>query len=120
MPIALEDLKLKMLDGFTGTEEYHLGFHGVRLTDGAKYVSDNGYTWFITDAVAVIKFEPGLDREFMLVIRLVPIPGSQKAKMMIENGNNKVLYEQTYEYTTAERDFTLFYKDNVLFLPHEW
>jgi hypothetical protein len=113
------DLKLKMLDSFTSTREYHMGFHGVKLTDGAAYVSENGYTWFITDAIAAIKCEPELGREFMLVIRLVPIPRSEKAKMAIDDGDNNILYEQTYEWTTAERSLTLFYKDNVLMLPSE-
>jgi len=109
-----------MLDEFAGTEEYHPGFHGVRLTDGAAYISENGYSWFITDAIAAIKCEPGLSREFMLVIRLVPTPRSDKAKMVIDDGDNNVLYEQTYEWTTAERSLMLFYKDNVLMLPSEW
>ncbi|GAG90306.1 unnamed protein product, partial [marine sediment metagenome] len=46
------DRELKDLGQFTGTTQYYRVF-GVNVTDGVKYVMDNGYAWLVTDAIAV-------------------------------------------------------------------
>lgn len=39
------------LDQFTGTEQYYSHWLGIKLTDGAFYLQENGAAWLI-DAVA--------------------------------------------------------------------
>ena len=54
------DLELKDLDRFYGSEHYYLLMGGVNATDGVHYIMANGYAWFATDAVAVLKAHPKL------------------------------------------------------------
>jgi hypothetical protein len=114
------DLELSELGYFTGTEEYHsLGkmFGDAVVTDGVKYVMDNGYSWAVTDAMSVIKLK--LSKELFIALKL-RLGESNTAKMILTDGNEKILYEQKYEYTDAKRDLTLFFTNNVLMLSSEY
>ena len=112
------DLELKDLNQFNGTEIYHKInlFSFANLTDGIIYIMENGYSWFVTDSLAVIgeKFK---DAEFLAVKLKVK---DSKAVVTYEDGNENILYEQKYEYTDAEKDLTLFYQNGVLFLSQEY
>ena len=49
-----DDLSLKELNQYHGTEQYHnIGFGNYKLTDGIIYLMKNGYSWFITDFISV-------------------------------------------------------------------
>lgn len=113
----MEDLELKGLGQFIGTLEYHkAGFFKSNLTDGIAYLMENGYSWFITDTLAVIelKFK---DEEFLAINLKVK---DSKADMIITDGNEKVLYKQHYNFTDAKRDLKLFYTNNVMMLASEY
>lgn len=111
------DLTLKALDGFIGTECYYdvLGFN---VTDGVKYIMDNGYSWFVTDALAVIKCNPKLRSQPFLSVKLKRT-GDSEADLSIEDGNYNPFYRQHYGFTDAKRDLTLFYENGVLLLNSE-
>lgn len=119
-----DDLELKDLCSFIGTTEYHRGWLNTNYTDGVVYISNNGYSWLVTDAISVIKAElthkddivKGYD---FLVIKL-QLLGDNKAKMVITDGNDKILYEQNYDYTDAKRELTLYYQNNVIMLSGEY
>ena len=111
------DLDLRDLDSYHGTEGYHMGFFGVRCTDGINYISLNGYSWFVTDAIAVIRTK--LSKEEFLSIKL-NVNEDKTALLRISDGNNKILYSQTYKYTDARKNLNLFYADNVLMLSSEY
>jgi len=112
----MEDLTLGKLGQFTGTEAYH-NMMGVYVTDGIIYLMENGYSWFVIDAVAVIKYK--LSNQEFLSIKLKVRDG--KAVMTITDGNKKKLYSQKYEWTNAEvNELQLFYVDGVLMLPSEY
>lgn len=113
-----DDLSLKELEQFTGTEQYHKGFLGVLLTDGVYYISENGYSWFVTDAISVIKTK--LKDEPFLTVNLKVDKETNKGIMTIDDGNGKILHKQFYSYTDASRNIKLFYTDNVLMLAGEY
>jgi hypothetical protein len=117
------DLELKSLEHFIGTQNYY-NVMGVNVTDGIKYIMDNGYSWFVTDAVAVIKAHKGVKKylaeDDFLCIQLKVNKEEMKAKMVIDNGDGKVLYTQKYDFTDAKRDLKLFYTGNVLMLASEY
>ena len=115
-PVRSDDLELKGMGQFIGTEQYHSGFLGVNLTDGVAYISENGYSWFVTDVIAVIKTKL-INYEF-LVINL-KLDG-KKAKMIISDGNDKVLYTQNYDFTDAKREIHLYFQNNVMMLSSEY
>jgi hypothetical protein len=65
---------------------------GANITDGAKYVMENGYSWFITDAIVVMKLK--LKDQPFLSVKLKNLEGN-KAKMVITDGNGHELYDIT-------------------------
>ena len=111
----MDDLKLKELGGFTGTTAYH-NVLGVNVTDGIAYIMRNGYSWVVTDAIAVIirklKTHPFLSVKLKL--------NNGKADMIIENGNTHRLYKQHYSFTNAKRELLLFFTNNVLMVNSEY
>jgi len=110
------DLELKALPHYHGTECYY-DCWGVRVTEGVKYIMDNGYSWFVTDALAVIKTK--LAGQPFLSVKL-KLPTDHEADLVIEDGNYNELYRQHYDFTDARRELTLFCTDNVLMLASEY
>jgi len=110
----MADLELKELNQFYGSEKYH-HYWGKILTDGVAYIADNGYSWFVSDIIAVINVK--LARHGFLSIKLNVI--DDEAKMVITDGNGKELHSQKYKYTNAKRNLNLFYTDGVMMLDTE-
>ena len=120
MTAAREDLELKQLGQFSGGSENlyrDIMFH-TDETEGVKYVADNGYGWFISDAKAVLKGVPRVRNEEFVVVRLTVNP-DKTATVTYDDGNNNVLYHQNYKWTSAKRDIKLYFENNVLMLPDE-
>jgi len=120
------DLELKALDSYCGTQSYYR-YMGVLLTDGVKYLMENGYSWFVTDAIAVIVAHPKIRRHLQeddfLTIKLKlnkDEDGYTTADMIITDGNDTQLYRQHYDLTDAKRELKLFYTGNVLMLASEY
>ena len=117
------DLELKGLDNFHGSEHYYRLMGGVNATDGVHYIMQNGYSWFATDAVAVLKAHPKLRKHLahddFAVIELRLLPDKQ-AQMLVEDGNGNELYRQSYAYSDAKVCLKLFYTGGVLLLASEY
>jgi len=116
---AERDLGLKDLGAFIGTENYYKVF-GALITDGVKYLIDNGYSWFVTDSLAVLKFNPKLKEAEFLAVKLKLDRDKEEADILIDDGNYNVLYKQHYSFTDAKKELTLFFTDNVLMLAGEY
>jgi len=109
------DLYLRDINSYTGSEKYY-NVLGIYVTDGVKYIMDNGYSWFVTDAIAVIRAK--LKNEGFLTVALKN--QSDMATMEITDGNGHVFYRQEYKWSDAKRNLTLFYADNILMLSGEY
>lgn len=107
-----------VLGQFTGTMNYYEVL-GSKVTDGVKYLMDNGYSWFVTDFLVMAKMKRALRKEAFLSIELELMEGS-KGKMIVTDGNNTSMYKQRYEYTDAETEIKMFFCDNVLMLRSEY
>jgi hypothetical protein len=116
-----DDLDLEDLSNFIGTESYHKIslYPNVNLTDGITYVMRNGYLWFITDMLAVIKTKKEIINQDFLSIKLV-INDDKTAIAEITDGNEKVLYKQEYKWTNGKKNLNLFFTNNVLMLSQEY
>ena len=115
------DLNLKDLNQFYGTVNYYnlnLFKINYKLTDGANYVAENGYTWFITDALINIKMKAHLKNLEFYSIKLILLKNN-KAKVIITDGND-IINTQYYDFTDAKKDITLFYTNNVIMLNSEY
>ena len=113
------DLELKHLPYYIGTQQYYNVF-GVHVTEGVKYLMDNGYAWFVTDTIAVIKCVPKVRKEPFLSVKLKLNREKAHADLIIEDGNYNELYRQHYNFTDAKKDLKLFCTDNVLMLNTEY
>ncbi len=113
------DLELKSLDSFHGSEHYYRLMGGINATDGVNYVMSNGYAWFVQDAAVIIRMEPKVREQEFVVVKLKLLPKG-KAKVVYEDGNDNVLFEQSYEWTDAKKELKLFYADGVIMLPGEY
>jgi hypothetical protein len=112
------DLMLSELGRYYGTEQWHrIAPYRSSITDGIVYLMTNGYSWFVTDMLAVI--ETKLKGEEFLSVKLKVCAGNG-ATATIDDGNGKVLYEQHYTLTDAKVDLLLFYTNNVLMLSGEY
>lgn len=109
------DLELKNLESYIGTTSYYKVF-GVLVTDGVKYIMENGYSWFVTDAISVIITK--LRNHDFLVVKLEV--KNSTADLIISDGNNNILYKQHYKFTDAKRNLTLYYQNGVLMLASEY
>jgi hypothetical protein len=118
-----QDLELKDLNQYYGTQNYY-SYLGIKLTDGIAYIMRNGYSWFVTDAIAVIVAHPKirqyLQEDTFLSIKLKLSKSKNSADMIIDDGNGNILYRQHYDVTDAKRELTLFYDNGVLMLSGEY
>ena len=117
-----DDLTLKDLNQFTGTEQYHrIGlFSQTNLTDGVIYVMQNGYSWFITDMLSVVYCEPKIKEQEFLCFKLKIDLEKKTARATITDGDDNILYKQDYEYTNAQIELNLFLTNGVLLLDNEY
>ena len=116
-PITKMDLELKGLGQFIGTTRY-FNVLGYNVTDGVYYIMENGYSWFVTDFLAVVRFNQKLRNEGFLSIYL-KLDGN-KAKMEVTDGNRNILYTQKYQWTDVKRELNLYFTNNVLMLSNEY
>lgn len=107
---------------FTGTEQWYR--HGINrnvlFTDGAKYVADEGGAYWLLDAIAICqRYERAVASEPFQVWKLSVRP-DRTATLTCEDGNYKTVYTQRIEFTDFPADkITLWFSDNVIYLPSE-
>ena len=107
---------------FTGTENWYR--HGINrnvtFTDGAKYVADEGGAYWLLDAIAICqRYEKAVVAEPFQVWKLVVGP-DRTATLTCEDGNYKTVYTQQIEFTDfPAEEITLWFSDNVIYLPSE-
>ena len=107
---------------FTGTENWYR--HGINrnvtFTDGAKYVADEGGAYWLLDAIAICqRYEKAVAAEPFQVWKLAVRP-DRTATLTCEDGNYKTVYTQQIEFTDfPAEEITLWFSDNVIYLPSE-
>ena len=116
---STDDLTLKDLDQYSGTEQYH-AVMGANVTDGVAYIMKNGYSWYVTDFLAIARSDKKLKGQEFLAVELKANVGNGKPEMVVTDGNMNVLYTQKYSFTSAKRNPKMFYKDGVLMLAGEY
>jgi len=114
-----DDLTLKDLNQYYGTEQYH-NVMGVNVTDGINYIIQNGYSWFVTDFISLVKHESIKEQEFLSIKLKLNTHGNKTALMEITDGNENILYTQRYDYTNAKRELNLYFTNEVLLLSGEY
>lgn len=108
------------LDQCTGTEHYYRGpLNRYKFTDGVHIFADKaGAVWLLTDIALFLSKSELQNQEFLCIVLKVK---DQKADLIFEDGNDKVLFKRHYSFTDCpEGDWKLYFIDNVLLLPSEY
>lgn len=107
---------------FSGTECYYKHWLGLKLTDGAHYLSENGAGWLI-DAIASYQTKTWLASEPMLreiQFWKLTVHADSSATLICERDTNDIAITQEIEYTDFPLpEIKLYLSNNVLMLPSE-
>ena len=105
------------LSNFFGSENFYKYMGGVIFTDGVKFLMDNGAHWCCSDAMIVCKMERKVAMEEFVSVKVTRKDGG--AVITYEDGNDKVLFKQTYDGTDLPCDLLFFYENNTFMLASE-
>lgn len=110
------------LASFTGTEQYHRYWMGLKLTDGAKYLADQAGAYWLMDAIA--SYQPEAMRDPMLCemqFWKLKVNADKSATLTCERDTDDVAFKQEIGYTDFPLDSVKVYVQNgVILLPSEY
>lgn len=119
------------LANFTGTQSYTSFNGGLKLTEGARYLADNGgrgengSAWWLMDIVFSYLFVAKVKREPFQVYKLAKNKAGSGAKLTVEDGNGNVVFTQRipfsdFDFDHAGAEFVFWCVDKVILLPSEY
>jgi hypothetical protein len=110
------------LNQFTGTENWYR--HGINrnvlFTDGAKYLADRAGAYWLLDEIAIIQpHDKRIAAEEFQAWKLVVRP-DHTALLTCDDGNGRVVFRKEIAFTDFPLDdITLWFENNVIYLPSE-
>ena len=116
----------QQLSQFSGTEHYYRIMPNVLMTDGAKFVADNGEAYWLMTAIASYLPQFKNTESFIVANLQVSNTGnSRSALLKLDDGNDNILIEQHIAYTDFALDemklYACYTGDNwVIMLPREY
>lgn len=111
-------LTAQSLSGFTGTEGYTRYLMGINLTDGVKYLADEGKAWWLLDAIC--SYQPKY-RGVSFQIWTLKKEGNRATLTMKEDSDKPCLVTQRIPYTDFPLEgVELYLIDGVLLLTSEY
>lgn len=111
----------KDLDHFTGSEQFYRDPLSKSIyTEGISYVAKNCQAYWLLDLVfSSVRFK--MPNEEFISIKLKVDTENSKGKIIFDDGNNNVLYEQEIPYTDFPlEELKMFYCNNTLMLTSEY
>ena len=116
--MGLEDVKKENLMQFIGTEQYW-NVMGFRVTDGVKFLMDNGASWLITDIISY-QYDKKIGSRSFQVWKL-KVKDNKGVLEMREDSDLPVVVRQEYGYTDFPLDeIEIWVVDGVVLLPSEY
>jgi hypothetical protein len=107
---------------FTGTERWyrHPLNRKVTYTDGAKYLAEQAGAYWLLDEIAIIQpYDTRIAATEFQVWKLVVRP-DRTATLTCEDGNYHVVFTKELAFTDFPLDdITLWFTNNVIYLPSE-
>lgn len=121
---ATNEIDLSDLKHFTGTSVYYKHWRGqLVMTDGVKYLCDNGHAWFI-DIIDSVQHKLKLKRDDMqfwqLNVKEGHDVGEAVCKVSDEEGEAYPIYIQSFPTTSPLNGLRVWVKYNVMMLPSEY
>jgi hypothetical protein len=117
-----KSLDPSIMSQFTGMEHWYR--HGlvrnITFTDGAKYVADTAGAYWLLDEIALAqKFDARVAAEEFQVWKLT-VKDDHSATLICEDGNYNVVSTKPIPFTDfPEEGVTLWFENNVIYLPSE-
>jgi hypothetical protein len=108
---------------FTGSENRFFipMFRAYNYTEGVRYLLANGAGWLVTDTLAVLCGKPKVKREAFVCITLTVDTVNKCGKVVMDDGNGKVLHTQKLDYTDFPLpEVKMFATDGMLMLSSEY
>ena len=93
---------LDQLAQFTGTQRYYRLYPKVVLTDGTQYLAEAGSCYWLMDLYASHLIEIDPDKEYFTCLTLNK--KHRGADIVIDDGNDNLLAQQSVEYTDFPLD----------------
>ena len=116
----------QQLSQFSGTDHYYKIMPNVLMTDGAKFVADNGGAYWLMTDLAVHCAELTEKETFIVAtLQVTRTATSSHAILKLDDGNDNILVEQIIEYTDFPLDEIKLYACYngdmwVIMLPREY
>jgi len=117
-----KSLNPEIMGQFNGSEHWYR--HGlvptITFTDGAKYVADAAGAYWLLDEIALAqRFDPKVAAEEFQVWKL-SVNDNDSATLVCEDGNYNVVSTKAIPFTDFPHEgVTLWFADNVIYLPSE-
>ena len=114
------------LNNFSGTERYYRIMPNVLMTDGAKFVADNGEAYWLMTTIASYLPEFTEKETFIVAtLQVTRTTTSSHAILKLDDGNDNILAEQFIEYTDFQLDVIKLYACYtgdmwVIMIPREY
>ena len=117
-----KSLDREIMSQFTGSEHwYRFGLDPrVTCTDGVKYVADAAGAYWLLDEIALAqRFVKEVAAKRFQVWKLT-VNDDDSATLTCEDGNYNVVFTKAIEFTDFPKEgVTLWFADNVIYLPSE-
>ncbi len=116
------------LDKFTGTEAYY-NVYGIKVTDGIKFLMDNGHYWLVTDIASFqsVKFSESLNygkeyiKDLPFQVWILKVTEHSAVLTLQEDSDAPILFTKKYDYTDSPfKELKLWLINGVLILPSEY
>src|SRR5271165_5600602 len=107
---------------FTGSENWYR--HGINrnvlYTDGAQHVAERGGAYWLLDEIAIIQpYNKAVAAEEFQVWRL-SVRLDHSGTLTCDDGNGRIVFTKEIPYTDFPlADITLWFANNVIYLPTE-
>jgi hypothetical protein len=117
-----KSLDPEIMSQFTGSEHwYRFGIvPDITCTDGAKYVADTAGAYWLLDEIALAqKYVKKVAAQEFQVWKLT-VKDNDSATLICEDGNYNAVFSKPIPFTDFPKDgVTLWFADNVIYLPSE-
>lgn len=107
---------------FTGSEVVykHSIVSDIIYTDGIKFLCEEAGAYWFLDMVALYQLYTPVNRSNLQVWN-IKVHEDSTATITVSDGNYNQLYKQSLKYTDFPiKDFTIWFKDNTIFLLSEY
>ena len=105
-----------------GTVNYyrHALNRKVLFTDGAKYVADEGGAYWLLDEIALAQGHDKRVANQPFQVWMLMVRPDRSATLRVEDGNYNLLLTRELDFTDfPSSEFTLWFSNNVIYLPIE-